>query len=185
MKKTMVVLVSGRIGSGKSTLASYMNEYFVAEGYNSKIFNFAYPLKLIAKKVFGWDGEKDEKGRAFLQDLGTGAVRKFNPDYWVESTQMVIENDRKYPLDVIIIDDWRFLNEADVLEKDPINIVYKLRVACENEKVDEHESENSLPEDNSTGYYFRFETIPYGTDYLEACAELFCADLLETHLKGE
>jgi len=184
MKKTMVVLISGRIGSGKSTLASFMNEYFVAEGYNSKVFNFAYSLKLIAKKVFGWDGEKDEKGRVFLQNLGK-SVRGLNPDYWVQNTQMVIENDKKYPFDVIIIDDWRYANEVDVLAKDPINIVYKLRVACEEEKTDKHESENSLPDDNSTGYYFRFETIPYGTDYLEACAELFCADLLEEHLKGE
>ena len=183
MKKTMVVLVSGRIGSGKSTLASFMNEYFVAEGYNSKVFNFAYSLKLIAKKVFGWDGEKDEKGRVFLQNLGK-SVRGLNPDYWVQNTQMVIENDKKYPFDVIIIDDWRYTNEVDVLAKDPLNVVYKLRVACEKEVVNAHESECSLPLDN-TGYYFKYHDVKYGTEYLEEKAIEFCKALLETHLKGE
>jgi len=184
MKKTMVVLISGRIGSGKSTLASYMNEYFVAEGYNSKVFNFAYSLKLIAKKVFGWDGEKDEKGRVFLQDLGK-SVRKLDPNYWVQNTQMVIENDKKYPFDVIIIDDWRYLNEVDVLAKDPINIVYKIRISGDNEKADEHESENSLPISNSDKYYFKFTRIEQGLEYLEKEALELCRELLETHLKGE
>ena len=184
MKKTMVVLISGRIGSGKSTLASYMSQCFEVKGLNVKIFNFAHSLKVIAKKVFSWDGEKNEEGRAFLQDLGK-TVRKFNPIYWVENTQIMIENDDKYPFDVIIIDDWRYPNEAEYLENDPLNKVYKLRIACEEEKIDEHESENSLPEDNEAGYYFRFETIPYGLDYLESKAREFCRELLETHLKGE
>ena len=164
MKKTMVVLISGRIGSGKSTLASFMNEYFVAEGYNSKVFNFAYSLKLIAKKVFGWDGEKDEKGRVFLQNLGK-SVRGLNPDYWVQNTQMVIENDKKYPFDVIIIDDWRYPNEAEILAKDPLNVVYRLRIYGESGKLDEHESENSLQEDNLDGYYIKNHWVRYGTKY--------------------
>ena len=184
MKKTMVVLISGRIGSGKSALASYMSQCFEVKGLNVKIFNFAYSLKLISKKVFGWDGEKDEKGRVFLQDLGK-SVRKLNPDYWVQNTQMVIENDKKYPFDVIIIDDWRYPNESEVLEKDPINVVYKIRISGDNEKPDKHESENSLPISNLDNYYFKFTRIEQGLEYLEKKAIELCQELLGTHLKGE
>lgn len=184
MKQTMMVLISGRIGSGKTTLANYMNEYFVAEGYNSKRFSFAHSLKVIAKKVFSWDGEKNEEGRAFLQDLGK-TVRKFNPIYWVENTQIMIENDDKYPFDVIIIDDWRYPNEAEYLENDPLNKVYKIRISGDNEKADGHESENSLPISNLDNYYFKFTRIEQGLEYLEKEALKLCQELLETHLKGE
>ena len=66
----------GLAGSGKDTAAEALGEF----GYWKAAF--ANHLKQLAYE-FGWDGKKDERGRALLQDLGM-AARKYNPDFWIE-----------------------------------------------------------------------------------------------------
>ena len=155
MKRTQLILISGKIEAGKSTLADYINDEFDLRGYTSKVFHVAESLKIISRKVFGWDGVKDYKGRKFLQDLGK-TVRSYNPDYWVENTQLLIENDKDYPFDVIIIDDWRYPNEMSYLSSNPLYEVYPIRIERRLEVCDSHESEVSLPniKDAPEGCYY-------------------------------
>ncbi|HHV13986.1 MAG TPA: hypothetical protein GXX75_27340 [Clostridiales bacterium] len=102
----VMVILSGKAGSGKDTCG----EYLVSLGF--KRYAFADKLKEIAR-LMGWDGEKDERGRALLQELGM-AGRKYDPDIWVK---LVIEKMEKEKPENIVITDCRFRNEFDALVK--------------------------------------------------------------------
>lgn len=94
----------GLAGSGKDTAA----EALVELGYWKNAF--AAHLKDLAYE-FGWDGKKDERGRALLQDLGM-AARKYNPNFWIEQIPWPTKGSRgsRWPQ---VYTDVRFQNEAD------------------------------------------------------------------------
>lgn len=62
-KKT-VIIINGNGGAGKDTLCG-----FAAEIYRTVNVSSAEPVKEIARRYGGWNGEKDEKSRKFLADL--------------------------------------------------------------------------------------------------------------------
>ena len=61
MKK--VIIINGSAGVGKDTFSSICSKYCKVMNYSS-----VDKVKELAKYC-GWDGNKDEKGRAFLSDL--------------------------------------------------------------------------------------------------------------------
>ena len=61
MKK--IVIINGSAGVGKDTFSAICNDFCKTVNYSS-----IDKIKEIAK-LCGWDGVKDEKGRAFLSDL--------------------------------------------------------------------------------------------------------------------
>lgn len=74
---------------------------------------------------FGWDGEKDEKGRTLLQKVGD-AIRAKRPDYWVSFISDIMEF---FPgeWDYVLIPDCRFPNEVDYIKNAGFDAVH-LRV---------------------------------------------------------
>lgn len=70
MKK--IILISGKAQNGKDSTADMLME--LLPGKSIKI-SFAFYLKLICSNLFGWNGEKDEKGRSILQFVGTDLIR--------------------------------------------------------------------------------------------------------------
>ena len=117
--KTTVILISGRAGVGKTTVAEAMKTYLSNEVTKySYITHFAIGVKMVAY-LMGWDGQKDEVGRKLLQDVGNFG-REYNKDAWVNF--MVKHLNETVPeelLDVVIIDDWRFPNEANYFLERP------------------------------------------------------------------
>jgi dephospho-CoA kinase len=99
------------MGSGKDTFASFIKDK------NYKRFAMADPIKVIATEHFGWDGNKDDKGRKLLQILGTEAGRKYNNDIWIDKVvanlynYFIIDNNDK-----AVITDCRFFNELEKLK---------------------------------------------------------------------
>jgi len=93
----------GLAGSGKDTAAEALGEF----GYWKAAF--ANHLKQLAYE-FGWDGQKDERGRALLQDLGM-AARRYNPNFWIEQLTWPTKS-RAHNLPQVFTD-VRFQNEAD------------------------------------------------------------------------
>lgn len=77
MSAKLIGLV-GLAGSGKSSVA----EVLARRGFVRAAF--ADELKRIAREQFGWDGQKDERGRRLLQVLGTEAGRAYDPDIWTK-----------------------------------------------------------------------------------------------------
>lgn len=148
--KTVCVLVSGHIGSGKTLFSDMLVSEMNYKGWRGARFSFASGVKEIAVRM-GWDGKKDERGRRLLQDIGmTG--RTYNQDVWVSDLiDKFIPLQIYYPFDIIVIDDWRFTNEREYIEKNPMYDVVTLRIKRELFEDNNHISEHSLPRDDS--YY--------------------------------
>jgi len=72
-----LICLSGKVGSGKDTVAKYL-----FENYDFPNFSFATELKYLLLE-YGWDGNKDLKGRKLLQQVGL-AFRTFAPDFWID-----------------------------------------------------------------------------------------------------
>ena len=77
-----IISLSGKAGSGKDTIAIAL-QAAVPDVYRHGWF--AASLKQAASEYYGWDGSKDQKGRRFLQLLGTDVGRVFDKDVWLAS----------------------------------------------------------------------------------------------------
>lgn len=115
----MKISITGKMRVGKTTVARYLETKY---GFHVK--GFADPIKDFAKEL-GWDGGKDEKGRALLQNIGTIA-RDYNERFWIDKLVSDIEGIEK-----IVIDDMRMVLEHEELEK----IGFKTIMVCKSEKL--------------------------------------------------
>lgn len=117
-RKTVVVLISGLAGAGKTTLADLLEEKLCAiKDLRIARQSLASPIKFVAKLAFGWDGQKDERGRKLLQHLGQ-VGRDYNIDNWCELLLKNLDNsDEMFPPNFVLIDDWRFPNEAEFFSR--------------------------------------------------------------------
>lgn len=110
MKK--VICISGKARHGKDTVAEIVRNLLIERGQRVGIVHYADLLKYFCKTYFGWDGNKDEKGRSILQHVGTDVVRKKEPDYWVDfliNFLHLFEDEWDY----VLVPDCRFPNEVD------------------------------------------------------------------------
>lgn len=86
-----VCCISAKARHGKDTAAAMMAEYLENKGHKVLITHFADLLKYICKQFFGWNGDKDEKGRTLLQYVGTDVVGAKRPSYWADFLVDVLE----------------------------------------------------------------------------------------------
>ena len=102
----MKIAISGPMGSGKSTIANIIRNS--DERYN--IYSFGQKVKDVAYDLFNMN--KNFKDRSLLINIADN-MRMIDPDVWAKYIIKQID-DHKY----CIIDDLRFQNELDILEKD-------------------------------------------------------------------
>ncbi|MCD8376227.1 MAG: hypothetical protein LUD69_04735 [Oscillospiraceae bacterium] len=105
-----VILISGHAQHGKDTTGEILKERLEQDRHSVRITHFAGILKYICKEFFGWDGQKDERGRAMLQNIGTDVVRRKDPDFWIRFLTQVLTMFQDY-WEYVIIPDTRFPNE--------------------------------------------------------------------------
>ena len=151
-----VVLISGKAQNGKDTFASILNEQLKNDGKRVLITHYADLLKYICRNYFGWDGNKDERGRQMLQYVGTDVIRKQNPSLWVDFVAMMLgyfhEN-----WDYVIIPDCRFPNEVSTMVDNGFDVVH-VRITRPDfispltEEQQKHPSEIAL-DDTAPDYY--------------------------------
>jgi len=121
-----VILISGKAGSGKGEVANKFMTLLNEIKYILKVrTSFANNVKGAAKNYFGWDGVKDVKGRKLLQNIGNTG-REYDENLWVASALEDVFSSTFLPVNVIVIDDWRFPNEAEYLKKQ--YKVWKIRI---------------------------------------------------------
>lgn len=109
-----VICVSGHAQNGKDTSAEILRRVLSKNGFRSIVVHYADMLKFICKNFFGWDGEKDERGRALLQYVGTEVFRAEDKDYWVNLMLSVLRAVKDADIwDYVIIADCRFPNEIE------------------------------------------------------------------------
>lgn len=105
--KHPLVGLCGYAQSGKDTFANAL----LGTGQWTRVA-FADPLKDVALSV-GWDGQKDDGGRKFLQDLGVGVRKHLFTDLWVQKAEEIIDQ-----LDLpVVITDARFPNELEMIRR--------------------------------------------------------------------
>jgi hypothetical protein len=123
MKNPKIILISGKAGSGKDTFANILKEE--AKG-KTLILHYADLLKYICKTYFGWNGEKDDYGRALLQKVGTDIVKSKKPTFWVDFIiDMVSFFDNEY--DYFFVADCRFVEEITTFKNTSYD-VFSVRI---------------------------------------------------------
>lgn len=131
----LLIALTGYARSGKDTLGQIL-----VDQYDFTRVAFADAIKHHAR-LLGWDGNKDERGRRFLQTLGTEVVRAYNPDFWVETAMReAIQHD------AVVITDCRYCNEVEAVKTNGGIVVRVERPGVG--PANDHSSENELgPED--------------------------------------
>ena len=125
-----VFAISGHAQNGKDTVAGMMANKLTEDGNKVLVSHYADLLKYICRTYFGWNGEKDERGRHILQYVGTDVVRQKAPDFWVDFIVSILTLfDSAW--DYVIIPDSRFPNEIDKLKQEGFDVKH-LRVVRPN-----------------------------------------------------
>jgi hypothetical protein len=175
-----VICISGKAQHGKDTFAKMLEEELLKKEKTVLIAHFADLVKYICKTIFGWDGEKDDKGRAILQYVGTDVVRKKNPNYWVKFIIDILTMFNT-DWDYILIPDCRFPNEYELFKTSGLDASL-IRVNRPNfesklpKEQKEHISETAL--DNYPYDYLIDEdnTLEYLHKKANELSELFCKE---------
>lgn len=140
----MIIAFTGKAGSGKTTIANALakSKRLKERGILTNVYSFASEIKRIARVEFGWDGQKDERGRRLLQLLGTEVGRAYDPDIWIKKAFNRIDKS----IDMVsIIDDCRFDNEAyAILERGGAVISLNGRASEIADSASIHESESGV-----------------------------------------
>lgn len=169
----IVIGVSGGLHSGKTTFTECLRNAFLTRGKYLATIPFAAPLKELCRREFGWDGEKDERGRRLLQVVGTDAGRAYNPRIWVD--KWVRSALAQMGFDVVVADDCRFDNEAEAIHQMGGVTVRLLREGYE-APADQHTNHESERGISSPDYEFTFRSGD--TDGMQATAQALADALL-------
>lgn len=180
-----VYLISGKAGHGKTTFANFLEEELSQKDCKDVVrVAFGDLLKDVCRRYFDWDGEKDEKGRALLQYVGTELVRARDEDFWTDYVMRFCAVMRP---DIVIIDDWRFIEEVERMSRflddivtvrveryeewsgEYINTPYK-NPAMTQEQL-EHQSETELNE-----YPCNYIVVNDGITHLREAAEVIAKE---------
>lgn len=151
-----VICISGKAQHGKDTTAGFLQSALEADGYSVLVTHYGDLVKCVCKSFFGWDGNKDERGRMLLQRVGTDIIRNRRPDYWVKFVADML-NFFPNKWDWVLIPDCRFPNEIDHLELAGLDVTH-IRVVRQNftspltAEQQRHPSETAL--DNTLPNYY-------------------------------
>lgn len=116
----------GPMGSGKTWAANYL-----ANHHDYTRVSLAGKLKALAYEMYGIQG-KDGNDRLVLQALGTD-LRKHDEDVWIKYLLNTIKNADTKIHTKFVIDDVRYINEADTLRKNGFIII---RIVTDTELIE-------------------------------------------------
>jgi adenylate kinase family enzyme len=119
-----IIGITGKLTSGKTTFAKFLWDRFLEKGNKSvHILSFAQLLKemifnagLCSREEL-WE-KKTDFSRLMMQKIGTEIIRnQVDPDFWVNKMKERIKEIGKNNWDcIIIIDDVRYINEAEFIK---------------------------------------------------------------------
>ncbi|KKL87298.1 hypothetical protein LCGC14_1936090 [marine sediment metagenome] len=145
----MLIGLSGKKRVGKDTAGHYLELV-----HDFSRIAFADDLKKFAKKL-GWNNQKDDRGRRFLQDLGMVA-RQYDSNIWANlAFQRILKIHRQTGQNDFVVTDMRFLNEVNRVKQEGGIVI---RITREDEISDDtHASETEL--DTYTGFDYRVQSV--------------------------
>ena len=167
----IVIIINGSGGVGKDTLCD-----FAAKHYRVQAVSSITPIKEIARKGFGWDGQKDSKSRKLLADLKELAV-KYNdlPFLYLCREYERFLNSRAQILFVHI----REGKEIDKFKNQVSGTCYTLLIT---RKLNENVRWGNVSDDNVEKY--EYDWIYENNKSLKETEQDFC-DFLLRHTEGK
>ena len=156
-----IIVISGKAQSGKDTSASMLKEAFEKRGDRTLITHFADLLKYVCKTYLGWDGQKDERGRKLLQEVGTEVFRKNDPDIWVKFVISILNN-LGDNWDWVIIPDARFPNEVELLRDSGFDTTH-FHIIRNNKEALPESQQKHISETAMDNYKSDVTILNYGT----------------------
>ena len=176
MKK--LILISGKAQHGKDFTANTLKGKLELQDQKVLIVHYGDYVKSVCRDYFGWNGNKDEKGREILQKIGTDKARKNNPNIWVTVINELIKALAE-DYDYILIPDTRFPNEINFMIREDYDVVSVRvnRIGFESTLTDEqklHSSETALDKFNFD-YYMNCET---GYDSVHTAVEKLIKEVI-------
>lgn len=144
----MIIAITGLKQSGKSTVAKYLNEKygFIRINFKDALLHelkeffpdlLAAEAKFHACTVDELLEKKPGHIRQLLQNFGTELRRGEHKDYWVKKWVDSVQKVKR-----VVVDDCRFLNEAEAIKFFEGNIVRVIRIG--QEATDNHSSETEM-----------------------------------------
>jgi hypothetical protein len=116
-----VVGLVGQKQHGKDTVYAFIEKHLQERGQKVERFAFADPLKQEVAGVLGLqvpDIERDKhRFRGMLQWWGTEWRRGQDLNYWISQTRKALEAAEARGVDVAVVVDCRFLNEAALINE--------------------------------------------------------------------
>jgi hypothetical protein len=160
--------IAGKAQAGKDTSAIIIKELLEKKGYRVCIVHYGDYLKYICKEYLGWNGEKDEAGRSFIQYEGTEYVRARDFDFWTNVVYNFVKiyKDR---FDYFLIPDTRFPNEIDVFKNNNFD-TFTLKIIRKNYKNSLTDEQNNHMSETALDDY-KFDKVieaESGVDNLKA-----------------
>lgn len=182
LTRTTLILVSGRAGVGKTTFSNLFMDLLPDDRkLTSRKASFAVGVKNVAT-LMGWDGNKDERGRTLLQDIGKIA-RAYDKDTWINFLNDFIAGTSIVPPDLIIIDDWRFPNEFNwYLKQLDEYDVYTIKIVAPNREILKGTDRYNDESETALNYFKTFDYIIDNTgsmDELKAEALAIMVEILD------
>lgn len=169
-----VICISGKARHGKDTAAVFMKNYLEEKHKRVLIVHYGDLVKHVCRTFFDWNGKKDNAGRSLLQFVGTDAIRKKQPNYWVQFICDMLEFFEN-EWDYVLIPDCRFPNEYEELKQKGFD-TYLIRIIRDNydnelsPKQQEHVSETALDQ-------YSFDYVIHNrdlNDFIEEVVEIMC-----------
>ncbi len=153
-----IYLISGKSGSGKSEFAKTASDILSARGKKVLVAAFGDLVKHVARTFFGWDGKKNEAGRALLQKIGTDEVRGHYKKFWAVYLAALIDIFQD-EWDYIFVHDVRYKNEIEVMQEFLPQRVITIRVDrnITNSLTEEQRNHSSETELDNYWWDYNFE----------------------------
>ena len=107
-----VILIAGKAGSGKSYLGNCLVEFAKSRGLRALQTEYSKYIKLYAREILGYDGQRENKPRTFLQETGVFLRKQFGEDFFVKR---MLEDFSVYEnyVDLVVISDVRLKQEIE------------------------------------------------------------------------
>jgi hypothetical protein len=166
-----IIGVSGKMGTGKDYLSdNIIRPYYEKKGFRVRVMSFADHLKVSAAAENNLDiikmyGDKTPEIRMMLQKKGTEDGRdKFGPNIWIKTLDAWIKlAEMRNEVDVVLIGDCRFKNEADWVNENGLLIrltaqdrnLTRLEKESGSNKELQHLIANHISETDLDDYMFR------------------------------
>jgi hypothetical protein len=186
LSRPAVILISGKAGTGKDTFANILVEELQNCQYKAITDHFAFAVKQAALEYFGWDGNKDARGRLLLQNIGR-IGRLYDPCTWAK--ELLSRIDRTLDLaqiDALIIPDWRFPNEKSFIEMTDLFQILTVRMIAPTREVIDRHAPEYLDISETALDSSEFDVEVFNTDNVTLDdLRKFCKEFISIYFKKE